>query len=119
MLVVAAVIEREGLFLLARRAAHKSDPGCWEFPGGKVEHGESPQAALIRELMEEMDVEIQVGVVVHETPRFQAYRARISHGEPRLKDHDELVWVAPGGFDAYPMHLFDQEVAARLGKPSS
>ena len=123
MLIVAAIIEEEGRFLLARRAPHKQDAGYWEFPGGKVEPRETPQRALARELMEEMEVETTIGHLFHEANcdglDFQAYRAKIMVGRPCLKDHDSLAWVAPGQFGPYSMHSFDQEVASLLGKPTA
>lgn len=100
--VVAAVIERDGKYLACRRARHKSLAGLWEFPGGKVEPGETDQDALRREILEELGVEIQVGV--HLATSFNkagesdielvAYRARLSKGDVSASsDHDELRWL--------------------------
>lgn len=58
--VVAAIIEFNGKFLACRRASHKVSAGLWEFPGGKVEDGESAETALLREIREELDIEIRI-----------------------------------------------------------
>jgi 8-oxo-dGTP diphosphatase len=102
--VVAAVIEREGRFLAARRTEPPALAGRWEFPGGKVEPGESDAVALIRECREELGVEIEVGEPVG--PHYsvgggaymvRTYRARLVSGEPSpLECHDALCWLRPG-----------------------
>ena len=106
--VVAAVIERSGRILAARRTEPPALAGLWEFPGGKVEPGESRTAALARECREELGVRVEIGERVgpeYRTPdgrmRVLTYRARITHGEPEaLESHDELRWVRPGGPEA-------------------
>lgn len=103
-IVVAAVIERDGLFLAARRTRPAALAGLWEFPGGKVEPGEDDAAALIRECREELGVEIAVGEAVgpeYLTPGgamlVRTYRALLVSGEPEpIESHDELRWLAPG-----------------------
>ena len=102
--VVAAVIERGGLFLAARRTEPPALAGRWEFPGGKTEPGESDAAALVRECQEELGVEIEVGAPVG--PHYsvgggayvvRTYRARLLSGEPSpLECHDALCWLRPG-----------------------
>jgi 8-oxo-dGTP diphosphatase len=102
--VVAAVIERDGLFLAARRTEPPALAGLWEFPGGKVEPGEDDTTALIRECREELGVEIAVGEPVG--PEYLAvggrmvvrtYRAVLVAGEPApIENHDELRWLAAG-----------------------
>ena len=102
--VVAAVIERDGLFLAARRTEPAQLAGLWEFPGGKVEPGEDDVAALIRECREELGVEIEVGepvgpeyVVPGGTMVVRTYRATLVAGEPApIESHDELRWLAAG-----------------------
>ena len=59
--MVAALIEQDGRVLMSRRRADQALPNCWEFPGGKVEPGEAPEAALVREIREELDCAIEVG----------------------------------------------------------
>jgi 8-oxo-dGTP diphosphatase len=103
--VVAAAIERDGCFLAARRTRPPRDAGFWEFPGGKVEAGETESEALVREIREELGVVIEVtqrvpgewplrdGWVLH------LYVAHLLDGEPQpLEQHDELRWVTPADF---------------------
>lgn len=99
--VVAAVIERDGRYLACRRAPGKADAGRWEFPGGKVEPGEAPADALVREIREELDAAITVtgGLVVAEASgapiRLICLHARLDGPAPVAStDHDELRWVA-------------------------
>jgi 8-oxo-dGTP diphosphatase len=102
--VVAAVIERDGLFLAARRIGPPALAGRWEFPGGKVEPGEDDAAALRRECREELGVRIAVGEAVGPaytaaggTLLVRTYRATLLSGEPApVEGHDELRWLAPG-----------------------
>lgn len=100
--VAAAIIENEeGLLLIARRKPEKSQGGLWEFPGGKLEEGESPEACLRRELMEEMRIEIAIGAFFGQNDHFYgavhiqliAYQAKHTAGEIRLADHDQYEWV--------------------------
>ncbi len=103
MPVVAGAIERDGAYLLCRRPEHKARGGCWEFPGGKLEAGESVAAALVRELREELGIEIRAGeslaCVEHAYPDLciclTLLHAEIVCGEPQLLEHTELRWVKP------------------------
>jgi mutator protein MutT len=98
--VVAAVLRRQDLVLAARRPPGKARAGCWEFPGGKVEPGESQPEALRRELLEELALEVEVGShllsIEHDYDdlhlRLHAYLCR-SHGEPLAREHVELRWL--------------------------
>ena len=98
--VVAAIIERAGAILVGQRTAQQSHPLKWEFPGGKVEPGEDPVAALAREVREELGCELAVGriheVVFHKYPDFDlvmlVYAGEIAAGEPRA-DHFERLEV--------------------------
>jgi len=103
--VVAAAIERDGRYLAARRTKPDWAAGRWEFPGGKVEPGESDTDALAREIREELGVEISVGERVpgewplHDDLVLHLYVATLMDGEPQpLDHHDELRWVTPGEF---------------------
>ncbi|MFD0619801.1 8-oxo-dGTP diphosphatase MutT [Paenibacillus sp. GCM10027629] len=100
--VAAAIIENEaGSILIARRKAGKSQAGLWEFPGGKIEPGESIEACIRRELMEELQIEITIKSYfgMHEHPyetaniRLIAYKVTYLRGDIRLIDHDAYRWV--------------------------
>ncbi|WP_127532981.1 8-oxo-dGTP diphosphatase MutT [Paenibacillus kobensis] len=100
--VAAAIIENEqGQLLIARRKKGKSQEGLWEFPGGKIEKGESPEACLRRELLEEMQIVIRpyayFGTNDHHYGathiRLIAYRAHYISGVVTLVDHDDYRWV--------------------------
>ena len=101
-IVVGVAVVRDGLVL----AAYRPGPdGGWEFPGGKVEPGETDEQAAVRELREELDLEIKVGeslgpgVDISETYRLHVYRAVIVAGDPVLREHSELRWFAPEDLD--------------------
>jgi 8-oxo-dGTP diphosphatase len=116
--VVAAVIERDGLILAARRTGPPELAGRWEFPGGKSEPGESDRAALVRECQEELGVRIAVGERIG--PEYpipsgamvvRTYFATIEEGEPRtLESHDELAWVRPGTPEARALRWLDGDL---------
>jgi len=118
--VVGAAIVRAGRVLAARRSAPAALAGGWEFPGGKVEPGESPAAALARECREELGVQIAVGellgtadvapgIVLH------VHVAELIAGEPQpLQDHDELRWLAGDELDDVPWLPADRPVLGAL-----
>jgi 8-oxo-dGTP diphosphatase len=95
--VVGAIIERHGLVLCARRGPGRSMAGRWEFPGGKVEAGETHAAALMREIAEELGCEVRVGAAVQTTTvgpvTLTTYRCRLVGGEPAATEHAELRWL--------------------------
>ncbi|NTW47245.1 MAG: (deoxy)nucleoside triphosphate pyrophosphohydrolase [Chlorobaculum sp.] len=99
--VVCAIIERDGRFLIARRPTGKHLARKWEFPGGKVEAGESEAEALERELLEELGVRVEIverlTPVEHSYPdrslRLIAFRCRIAAGVPDAGEHEELRWI--------------------------
>jgi mutator protein MutT len=101
--VVAAVIERDGRFLLTRRLEGTHLAGCWEFPGGKCDTGESHTECLTRELREELDVSSQIGSLVLSTTHAYPERTVELHfyetaldGEPRPMLGQEMRWVERG-----------------------
>jgi 8-oxo-dGTP diphosphatase len=107
--VVAAVIARDGRYLACRRRPDRSAGGRWEFPGGKVEPGEAPDAALVREIREELGVGIAVlghlctadTVVGSRVIRLICLRAELTGDPPTAStDHDLLEWVPPGDLPA-------------------
>lgn len=99
--VVGAVIERGGLILAAQRAAGRSQAGLWEFPGGKVEPGETPAAALRREIAEELGCTVAVGPVIarsehqydHGVIVLETYRCTVESGDPSALEHAALRWL--------------------------
>ena len=103
-LVTAAIINRGSQFLVARRAANQKLQGFWEFPGGKVETGETLQACLERELLEELGVPAIAGEVLmgsrydyeHGAILLVAVQAELLSLDFRLTVHDEVRWVSPG-----------------------
>lgn len=119
--VVCAIIERDGKFLIARRP----DDGRhlarkWEFPGGKVEPGESEVAALVRELREELAVEVEIAErltpVEYRYPslslRLIAFRCRLTTGEPQAGAHEELRWIGIDEVDRYDFPEADLPILA-------
>ncbi|WP_050180367.1 8-oxo-dGTP diphosphatase MutT [Domibacillus robiginosus] len=101
--VVGAVIENEkNEILCALRSPEMTLPNLWEFPGGKIEAGETPEESLKREVQEELACEIEVGEKIEEvTHEYEAvivnlltYRSRILNGLPKAEEHAELRWVS-------------------------
>lgn len=105
--MVGAVILRDGQVLCAQRGAG-SQAGLWEFPGGKVEAGESPLSALSRELTEELGCTISVGPLVTTTVHEYAeivvelttYWCTLVHGTPEPHEHQALAWLTPSELPA-------------------
>ncbi len=121
--VVAAVVERDGRVLVARRRQEDRFGGLWEFPGGKVEPGESPAEALARELREELRLDVTVGDPVGEFPYesgefsivLLVFRANPAPGQdPRPDDHEELRWADPGELASLEFAKPDRPVVKRL-----
>ena len=107
--VVAALIRKDGKFLICQRPAHKARGLMWEFVGGKVESGESKKQALERECMEELDISVSVGEkfleVTHEysdiTVHLTLFNATIEDGEPKKLEHGEIKWITPAEIPEY------------------
>lgn len=119
-IVVGAAIVRDGRLLAARRSAPSHHAGGWEFPGGKVEHGETETEALVRECREELGVDVVAGTLVGEQPiapelLLRVYRAVLVEGEPQpLLDHDDLRWLAADEIDDVPWLPADVPLVAAL-----
>jgi mutator protein MutT len=120
--VTAALIERDGKILLARRKAGKHMGNRWEFPGGKVKPGESPQQALSRELEEELGIEARIGAYLG-SARFAdgrvdleilLYRAEHFSGTLTLREHEAIAWVDPGDLETYDLADSDRELVQRI-----
>lgn len=125
--VAAAVILREdGSFLLGQRAADTFYPGYWEFPGGKVEAGETPHSALIRELHEELEIEVlqatpwivREHVYEHAHVRLHFFRVTRWRGELRDHVHAALVWQHADALAVTPMLPANAPVLAALRLPA-
>jgi 8-oxo-dGTP diphosphatase len=124
LVAAAALIDGEGRVLIAQRPAHKSLGGLWEFPGGKVEPGESPEAALVRELWEELDVRVEADALdpfafaSHAYEDFHLlmplYMLKKWHGTPHAKEAQALMWARPEDLRAYPMPPADVPLVERL-----
>jgi 8-oxo-dGTP diphosphatase len=106
--VVAAVIIDKGEILACRRNANRAAGGLWEFPGGKIEPGESPEAAIAREIREELDVSISVDghltsditVVAERAIELICLRSHLDEVRPlRSSDHDKFAWLSPGDLE--------------------
>lgn len=101
--VVGAVIVSEGRVLCAQRGAGGALPGLWEFPGGKIEKGETPREALEREIVEELRCEVLVGIEVTVTTHeydfgvvtLTTFYCELIAGMPELTEHQEIRWLAP------------------------
>ena len=107
--VVAALIRKGDRFLICQRPAHKARGLLWEFAGGKVEEGESPAEALIRECREELAVTLEVGEpfmeITHSYPditvHLTLFEAALAQGEPQKLEHKDLRWVRAGEMPDY------------------
>ena len=119
---VAGVIKREGLILIGKRCIDDSYGGLWEFPGGKIEEGETDSQCLEREIQEELGLDSEIGKLIHvnqPSPTFQlsVYHARIADGEPELREHDEFRWVTAAQLYEYKMLPADGPVIKILNSP--
>lgn len=126
LLVVAAcaLIDADGRVLLARRPANKDMAGLWEFPGGKVDPGERPEMTLIRELREELGIQVQEACIApltfasHTYPHFQLlmplWVCRRWEGEVKALEGQELAWVRPNRLRDYPMPPADEPLIPHL-----
>lgn len=126
--VGAAILDGRGRCLVARRAAHVSNAGRWEFPGGKVEAGEDPRRALEREIAEELTLEIAAGdflgrgeapLAGGRTLVLDVYLAScLATGppEPLLADHDEVRWIVAADIAGLDFAAADQPVLPALAR---
>src|SRR5437016_9139135 len=126
ILLVAAValIDPDGRVLLAQRPAGKHLAGLWEFPGGKVHGGETPETALIRELAEELGIDVAASCLApftfasHAYPEFHLlmplWVCRKWQGEVTAREGQRLAWVRPLRLADYPMPSADKPLVAML-----
>jgi 8-oxo-dGTP diphosphatase len=117
LVVAAALIDPDGRVLIAQRPADKTMAGLWEFPGGKVEPGETPETALIRELSEELGIVVKPPCLApftfasHTYEKFHLlmplYVCRRWDGIAQALEHAAIKWVRPSGLADYPMPAAD------------
>ena len=123
-LVTAGIIRRNDSVLLARRSPGEKLAGFWEFPGGKVEKGETPEACLARELNEELGIQTRIGEKCSESLHqydhgsfcIVAYFVDWVAGDPRPKVHDRLEWVRIDELRGYKLLPADISIAVSLQK---
>lgn len=125
--VVAAVLQRpDGAFLLAQRPAGKVYEGYWEFPGGKVESGESPASALTRELHEELGIDVERAYpwitreydYAHAAVRLRFYRVTAWSGELHGKESQQFAWQRCGALSVSPLLPANGPILSALGLPT-
>ena len=122
--VVAAVVERDGRYLITRRLDGTHLAGLWEFPGGKLLPGERPEDALRRELREELGVEAAVGELMEtvdwtypeKSVRLLFFRCALA-GEPAPLEGQEMRWVAAADLPTYGFPEADATLITRLSRP--
>ena len=124
LVAAAALVDVDGRVLICKRPQGKQLAGLWEFPGGKVEAGESPEACLIRELNEELGIEINESCLAafvfasHAYDSFHLlmplYLCRRWNGVVEAREHEALAWVKPNAMGDYPMPPADAPLVAWL-----
>lgn len=120
--VVAALIWDGDRFMICQRPAHKARGLLWEFVGGKVERGESLEAALVRECREELGVTVRPGdvymQVLHQYPdllvRLTVLNATIESGKVQRLEHNDIRWITPQEIPNYPFCPADEDILAKL-----
>jgi 8-oxo-dGTP diphosphatase len=124
LVVACALVDADGRVLIAQRPQGKQLAGLWEFPGGKVEPGETPEEAVVRELREELGIETKVACLAPLTFASHSYESfhllmplfvcRRFWGAPVAKEHQALKWVRPKQLREYPMPEADIPLIAHL-----
>ena len=124
LVAACALVDADGRVLIARRPADKDMAGLWEFPGGKVDPGERPEQTLIRELKEELGIQVQEACLApltfasHQYEAFQLlmplWICRKWDGEPEALEGQELAWVRPNRLRDYPMPPADEPLIPHL-----
>ncbi|MDO8536393.1 MAG: 8-oxo-dGTP diphosphatase MutT [Candidatus Omnitrophota bacterium] len=122
--VTAAVIEKDGKVLIAQRLKGRTLGGRWEFPGGKIEPGETAEECLKRELKEEFDIESEIGKFIIASKfryclvpiELLAYRVKHLSGEFKVIEHEEIRWVLPSELKSYDFLSADKPIVEILQK---
>lgn len=125
MIVTAAILRNElGEILICQRPEHKLCPMLWEFPGGKLEAGETLQECLRRECQEELGIDIEVGyeigVTTYDYPAFSVeihfFEAKLLGGQLLAKEHKKILFVKPKELDFYDFCPADEDIVQKLKK---
>jgi len=124
LVVACALIDIDERVLIAQRPKDKEMPGLWEFPGGKIENGESPEQAIARELEEELGINVKGACLAPLTFASHSYEnfhllmplfiCRKWHGEPVAKEHQAIKWVRANRLGQYAMPAADEPLIAHL-----
>jgi 8-oxo-dGTP diphosphatase len=124
LVAACALVDVDGRVLIAQRPDGKQLAGLWEFPGGKVEPGETPEEALVRELREELDIEVAQACLapfVFTSFTYESFHllmplwlCRRWSGTVRAREHKALAWVKPARLGDYPMPPADVPLVAYL-----
>lgn len=124
LVAACALVDADGRVLLAQRPIHKDHGGLWEFPGGKLQDGETPEEALIRELREELAIDVAPSCLApfaFASERLDGvhllmplFLCRKWTGTPRPVEAQALAWVRPRDFSGYEMPPADRPLAAQL-----
>lgn len=122
--VVAALIWKNGKFMICQRPAHKARGLLWEFVGGKVEPGETKEQALVRECREELAVTVAVQdefmSLVHEYPditvHLTVFNASIAEGVPQLLEHNDIRWIPPKEIKNYDFCPADNKILEKIAE---
>lgn len=122
--VVAALIWRDGKFLICQRPKDKKRALLWEFVGGKLERGESKQQALVRECQEELAITVKVNDVFCEvshvypdvTVNLTLFNAEIVDGEPQMLEHNDMCWITPAEIDGFEFCPADKDILEKIKK---
>ncbi len=124
LVVACALVDPDGRVLIAQRTQGKTLAGLWEFPGGKVEPGEQPEVALIRELNEELGIDVTQACLAPVTFASHAYDdfhllmpvyvCRRWNGEVEKREHSDIRWVRPNKLREFPMPPADEPLIAHL-----
>lgn len=120
--VTAALIIKDGKCLIAKRKANDRLGNLWEFPGGKIEEGETPEVCLKRELKEELNIDVIIGEFFaesiykysHATVQLLAYFVKWQEGTIQLNAHDEIAWVTKNTIENYNLAPADVPLVKRL-----